>query len=46
MTKETDEKEVQQEQKKKKPTKKPTNNQTSGVSFTLGDRAKIRWNKS
>lgn len=45
MTKETDEN-VQQETKKKKTTKKPNTNQNTGVSFRLGDRARIRWAKS
>jgi hypothetical protein len=44
MTKESEEK-INQETKKKKPVKKPNTNQTTGVSFTLGDRAKIRWAK-
>ena len=34
------------ETKKKKSSKKPATTQNSGVSFALGDRARIKWGRS
>jgi hypothetical protein len=44
VTKPTEEKTT--ETKKKKSSKKPANTQSSGVSFALGDRARVKLGRS
>jgi hypothetical protein len=46
MSKTTEVEEKVAETKKKKSNKKPVTPQNSGVSFALGDRARIKWSRS
>lgn len=45
MTKTAEEK-ITETKKKKPSSKKPATTQNSGVSFALGDRARIKWSRS